>query len=425
MKAPVLFLLVSLCCAAETRTLTLSQAIDLALQQNPDLMLSRLDQQKARDQVTITKDPFSLHVYAGSGAAYTNGFPTSIDGNAPSIFQAKSVKSIFDRSLSYQVSATKEAVRGAGFDVTTKQDEVVYRVASLFLDAEHASRSLVVAQQQAGNLTRFKDLTDARVQEGRAIQHDSRKAGNQILHAQDTVLSLENNATTAERSLAVVLGLNPGDRVHPAGEQRPALAAPLSEEEAIAGALDRSMEIKRLESSMQVKTLEVKSYRAQWLPKVDLVAQYNLLGKYNHYEQYFSHFQANNVELGASFSIPVIHGRAASAYIAQAQGEITRLRTQVVMARSRITADLEQAFDNVKLADSRRDLARDDLEVAREQTGIDLALLDEGKTQQSVIEKDRADEQAMWLAYYDTQLQAERARLDVLKLSGTLQVALK
>src|SRR5689334_21832597 len=101
MRAPVLFLLCAVVCAAESRTLTLRQALDLALQQNPDLVISRLDQQKARDQVTITKDPFMPHVYAGSGAAYTNGFPTSIDGNAPSIVEARTVMSLFDRPQSY------------------------------------------------------------------------------------------------------------------------------------------------------------------------------------------------------------------------------------------------------------------------------------------------------------------------------------
>ena len=425
MRVPALFLLLALSCAAETRTLTLRQALDFALQQNPDLVIARLDQEKARDQVVITKDPFSLHVYAGSGMAYTNGFPSSIDGNAPSIFQAKSVMSIFDRPQTYQVAAAKEAARGSGFDVTSKQEEIAYRVASLFLDAEHAARSLSAAQQEAANLTRVKDLTDARVQEGREIQHESRKAMNQVRHAEDSIHALEDSAAATERSLAMVLGMNPADRVHPAEEQRPALVSPLSAEQAIAAALDRSPEIKRLESTMQVKTLEMKSYKAQWMPKVDLVAQYNLLGNFNHYSQYFSHFQANNVELGASFSIPVIHGRAASAYISQAQSEITKLRTQVLSTRSRITNDLQQAFDTVKRADSKRDLARDDLDLARDQTTIDLALLDEGRTTQSAIEKDRADEQGMWLAYYDAQLLAERARLDVLRLSGGLLEALR
>ena len=43
---------------AEVRTLTLRQAIDLALEQAPEVALARLDQQKSRDQVTVLKDAF-------------------------------------------------------------------------------------------------------------------------------------------------------------------------------------------------------------------------------------------------------------------------------------------------------------------------------------------------------------------------------
>src|SRR6266446_10857606 len=108
MKLPAIFLVLAVCASAplalsEVRTMTLRQALDLALAQNPDLMLARLDQQKARDQVIIAHDPFVPKVFAGSGAAWTTGFPNSIEGSAPSIFQAKTVMALYDRPQSYQV----------------------------------------------------------------------------------------------------------------------------------------------------------------------------------------------------------------------------------------------------------------------------------------------------------------------------------
>ena len=72
-------------------------------------------------------------------------------------------------------------------------------------------------------------------------------------------------------------------------------------------------ELRKLESNLQIKTLEAKSFRAQRLPKVNLVAQYSLLAKYNNFQNYFQRFSRNNVELGASFEIPVLAGRAGAA----------------------------------------------------------------------------------------------------------------
>src|SRR6476646_886181 len=122
MKTLVLFSLTSLCALAEVKTMTLRQAIDTALQQNPDVVLARLDQTRARADVTIAKDAFVPKVYAGSGAAYTNGFPTSIDGNAPAILQARTQMAIFDRPQSLRAAQSNEAARGAEIDIGLRQD---------------------------------------------------------------------------------------------------------------------------------------------------------------------------------------------------------------------------------------------------------------------------------------------------------------
>src|SRR3984885_2391786 len=117
----------------EVRVLTLRQALDLALAQNPDLLLARLDQQKARYQVTVTHDPFSPKVFAGSGAAWSTGFPNSIDGSAPSIVTVKTQMALFNRPQSYLVAQANEDARGGGGDVARRQGEVIYRGGSLCL----------------------------------------------------------------------------------------------------------------------------------------------------------------------------------------------------------------------------------------------------------------------------------------------------
>ena len=103
--------------------------------------------------------------------------------------------------------------------------------------------------------------------------------------------------------------------MHAADGPLPALEAPISEDEAISRALDNSPEVKRLESDLQAKALELKSYHAYRLPKADLVAQYSLLSPFNNIQKFFNHFQLNNVEVGASFSVPLLAGKAGKAYI--------------------------------------------------------------------------------------------------------------
>jgi outer membrane protein len=424
MKASAVFLLLSCSAFAEVRTMTLKQALDLALNQSPEVVMARLDRQKARDQVTIARDPFVPKVFAGSGAAWTYGFPGSIDGNAPSIFQAKTVMSIFDRPQSYQIAQANENARAADVAIGLQQDEVAYRITNLYLDAEQASRSLAAVQRQLDNLVRVKELMDVRISEGRELPIETKKANLAVLRARLRADGLSAELVNAETSLSLALGYGPDDRVR-AVQEAQTFEPPVSEEGSIEKALEENRELKRLESNLQAKTLEIKGWQSQRLPKINLIAQYALFGKYNNFQDYFQKFSRNNIQLGASFEVPVLTGRSHSAYAAQAEAEAAKLRVEVSRTRGRITADIRRSYQEVRRADNAREVARADLDLAREQLSIDLAQYDEGRTPLARVEASRAEENEKWLAYYDAQHTAETARVNVLRQTGTLIAAIK
>lgn len=93
---------------AEVHSLTLSQAVELALKQNIDVLLARLDEQEARHGVRVAKDPFATHIVAGSGLAYSSGFPMSIEGAAPAVVQARAIQALFNRSQSFRVAQARK-----------------------------------------------------------------------------------------------------------------------------------------------------------------------------------------------------------------------------------------------------------------------------------------------------------------------------
>ena len=269
----VILLLCACSAFAETQTLTLRQALDLALKQNPELVLARLDQQRARYAVTIARDPFMPKVYAGSGAAWTSGFPASVDGAAPSIVNARTQMALFDQPQRYQIAQANENLRGSEIDVSKQQDEIAFRVAALYLDAEQAARSLEVARRQTESVARVLEIMRARVGEGRELAIEVTRADLAVKRANLAVETLVDNVTNAETSLAIVLGLAPGDRVHAAGEERAPLVVPVTEDQSIEAAIEANKDIRRLESNMQAKMLDIKGYKAQRLPKVNLIAQ--------------------------------------------------------------------------------------------------------------------------------------------------------
>jgi hypothetical protein len=70
-------------------------------------------------------------------------------------------------------------------------------------------------------------------------------------------------------------------------------------------------------------------------------------------------------------------------------------------------------------------VARLDLEVAREQVAVDLAQMQEGRLSMRVMEEARIGENAKWIALYDAQYALEKARWNVLRLTGQLMAAVE
>ncbi len=400
--------------------MTLRQAVELAMKQNPDIALARIDAEKARQAIRVAKDPFAPRLTVGSGLAYSNGFPLSIEGSAPSIVQAQAAQYLFNRPQSYAVAQAKENARGASLGVAGKRDEVGYRIASLFLDAERAARVGDLADKDADSQQKVLDAVTAQVEEGRALPLAQKTAAYQLAVSRELADNLASDRETAETALAIALGFSAEDRVVPASNPRPAPALPGSEAQAIETALSSNMDLRRLESQVTAKQLELRGARAARLPRIDLVAQYGLFAKFNHYEDYFRSFQRNNGEIGVAVQLPVLTGPGVAAQAAQAQTDIARLKIEMANTRNRLSADLQQAFRDNRKAETAAEVARLDLEVAREQLSVDLAQMQEGRLALRDVEEARIVENRKWIAFYDAQYTAERARWNVLRLTGEL-----
>jgi outer membrane protein len=410
--------------SAETIPMTLRQTVESALKQNPDLVLARLEEQKARAGVLLARAPFIPRLVVGSGLAYSDGFPMSIEGAAPSVVQANATQFLFNRPQNYTVAQARENVRSAQLGAEAKREEVAYRAASLFADAERAGRLSGLAAKDAQSLEQVLTTVEAQVREGRALPLAEKQAELNLARARQTSENLESDQAAAETGLAVALGFSAEDRVEPVVEERPP-AQTLPEQQAIDQALASNNELKQLESEIAAKQLEVRGERASRLPRVDLIAQYAMLARFNNYEEFFKHFQRNNGQLGVSLQLPVIPGPAIKAATAGTEAEIAHLRAELNSTRNRLISDIQQSYREMKKTSTTADVARLDLEVAREQLSVLLAQVQEGRATLRQVEESRMAENDKWMAFYDSMYSVEKARWNLLRLSGGLVAALE
>ena len=167
-------------------------------------------------------------------------------------------------------------------------------------------------------------------------------------------------------------------------------------------------------------------YKAARLPQVDLVAQYSLFAKYT-YQQYFpsNRFQRNNTQIGFAVSIPVLVGSGRQGFLQQSLTDMQKLRVRTDQVRNRILVDTRRSYEQWQQAQSIRDLTRMKLDLAREELTVKLAQNAEGRMPLSELERARIDESNLWMQLYDSEAQVTRAKLAILRQTGTLMAAIQ
>ncbi|HVW11585.1 MAG TPA: TolC family protein [Bryobacteraceae bacterium] len=416
---------VPVCAFAETHTMTMKQAVDRGLASNPDVTLAKLDELKAIQGIKVAEAPFYPRIGAGTGLAYTNGFPLSIEGSAPSIIQAKANEYLFNQPQRYAVKQERENAKTAGFAAAQKRDEIAFQIASLYIDADRANRLIDTAQGQIGSFEKVLSTVQARIEEGRELSIDGAQAQVNLTRAKVRLSDLESDRDTAERKLAIALGYGADDLVAPSSEERPAAAQTEDEAAAVQTALAASPEIKRIQSELVAKGFEIKGTESRRLPQVDLVAQYALFAKYNNLQQYFAKFQRNNGELGASIQFPLFAGVGIKAEIAQLDTDQKHLEVELESAKANIQMAVHQAYQGIDRSKLASDLAKQDLDLARQRLTLVLDQLSDGHATLRDTEQARIDEGEKWIAFYDAQFNFERARLELLRQTGALVASLQ
>lgn len=410
---------------AETYRLTMAQAVDRAISQNPQVVMAKLDERKVAESVGTAKDPFTPKLIVGSGLAYTNGFPLSVEGSAPSIIQVVAKQAILNRPLTYKLAESRESARGAQFSTAIQRDEIAFQTASLYLDIVALQRSVRTLADEIGPLERVVAVVTERVTAGRELPIEQRKAELSLARVQRNLAQLRASQVTLSAQLASLCGMTAEDTVEVIETSGQVAYDPVPEEQAIDEAIRNSKDVRRLQSAMLAKGFAVKAAKSARLPQVDLISQYALLGRYNNYDRFFASFERHNYQFGATFKLPVFAGAAAHADAAVADIDIERLRAEMNDTRNRITLNVRKSLSDFKVAEDARNFARLDLDVARDSTSVLLAQQEEGRIPLTQLEESRTIESERWLTFFQAQTDVEKAKLRILRQTGLLTTVLR
>src|SRR5579864_170892 len=400
---------------------TLKQAVATSLQKSREISLARLQYETSRQEAGVTRSQFLPNLYTGSGVAYTSGFPLLAGGGAPALFNVTYNQELFNLPARGEVRAQEQKGEQQRFAIDAVRDGVIQRTVSTYLELAKVRRQLELLSGERESAQKILDYTRQRAQAGYELPIEVTRAQLTAAQVEQRTAQLEDQEETAADQLRLLLGLEPDQAIEVTAENIPP-AADQTISNLVAGALRNNPEVKVAESERVASEERLRGERGGYWPTIGLIGQYNLLAKFNNYDQFFNKFQRNNFIVGVDIKIPIFASRT-GASVSFAQANLTASQMQVENKRAQVSLDVRHQARQARQMDMNREVARLQLELAQQNLQVLQSQFQQGRTSIRDLEAGQLDENEKWLAFLDAEYSHQQSELDLLRTTGQLAQA--
>jgi outer membrane protein TolC len=401
------------------KPLAFRTAIELALKNSATTGLSQADLQRARSVVRQTKDVFLPQMVLGSGLGGSYGFPLSLEGAAPSIFNVNLQGALINLAQRNYVKAAKSDV-----DVTTAQNadrrnDVMMETALDYVQLDLLDSSLTIQREQQQSAQKFQDIVTQRIQAGLDSQVEGTRAKLAGARTRLDIAQTQAAADQLRLRLSQLTGL-PVTAIRTSTETIPEMP-PVAQDQDLPGeAVKNNPLVKVAEAGAQAKEFRAQAERRQLYPAIDFVGQYAVLARFNNYDQFFQKFQRHNVTAGVAIRFPFFNpvqraaADAAKADAAKSRKEAQTVKEQVSTETLKLQRSVEQLAAARDVAQLEHQLAQSDIEAAH-------AKIESGAASIKDEENARVAEHERYTAYLNSSFELDRAQIQLMRQIGQLE----
>jgi outer membrane protein len=404
--------------AGISRKLTLRDAVNLAVNNSRDLALARLQYGLVQREAGVAGSAFRPNFYAGTGVAYTSGFPLVSGGGAPAIFALSYDQQIFNPPLKGDQRAAQQRAEGQKFSMEGVRDAVMVRAALGYLELAKVRHALELMRSERLSAGRILDATRERADAGRELPIEVTRSQLTAARVEQRIAQLEDRDESLSGELRDMMGLQADQSIEVSTEDIPG-AASEEAKDLVSQAMADNVELKQAEFEKRAREEKLKGQRGGYWPTFSLTGQYNVLGKFNNYTDFFNKFQRNNVIFGVAIQIPIFASRT-SAAVAFAKSDYDAASLALEKKRSELSMEVRQKARQVHETDLGGEVARLELQLAQENVRVLQAQFDQGRGSLKDLEAAHLEENDKWLAYLDANYARQQAQLDLLRTTGQL-----
>ncbi|MGE5725008.1 MAG: TolC family protein [Acidobacteriota bacterium] len=415
---------IALALPARAQDFTLQRAIQLALAHSTATGASTADQMHAYEAYMEARSGFIPQVTVGSDVGYAYGFPLSLEGSAPTVFNVTSQSSVLNLAQREFVRAAKAEWRASSAQDRDRRSQVMLDTTLSYAELNKWERELQVLRDQSNVTHNIEYSVLQRVKEGVDSPVDETKARLTSAQVRLRIAQAEGSADLLRTHLSQLTGV-PAQSITTVGDSIPALPTPdppPSPAPAVAAVQSNDV-VEAAELRARAQLLKAKGeHRALW-PSIDFAAQYGLISSaLTNFEQFFriNTFQNQNVTFGLVIRLPFLNfsqkaaARAADADAIRAGKDAQATKDEVSMETLRLQRAVEQAAAARDVADLQNQLAQSGLTTA--QTRMQSAVATLNELQNAQFQSDLRSAELM-----DAQFDRERTQLQLLRATGGLE----
>jgi outer membrane protein TolC len=370
--------------AQQSNALTLKEAVQLALKQNPQVQIANLnlaqsvqDRDIARSGLLPQADFETLdratryNIYALFGSK----FPGIAQHGGPfQFFQAGPNFSmpIFDLTLWRRWQSAHQGIRATEAQETTVREQIVLLVVSQYLGGLRAGAAVVAAQSRVDLAQALYDQASDLQKNGVGTGLDTLRANVELQNEKQRLIEAQTQNEVALYGLVRLLNLDPHQKIELADQPSFFQTPEFEANESIEQAFSTRPEMKALEARERIALLEKKTASESRLPSINFGGNWAYQGL-----SLPSSIPSYNLQI--SFDVPILTGGRIRAQIARSDLELKKvlreradLHDQIALEVKTSVAQLQSARHEVDVANLGVKLAQEEVTQARDrfQAGV-------------------------------------------------------
>lgn len=418
MKSHVLCFLFLVTLSAVAEPVPLKHVVELALAHSTTAGSAAADEQRALAAYHEARNQYIPQVVAGAGLGASYGFPLSLEGAAPSLFNVNSQSALYNPSLREFVRAARTDWQASTLQGKDQRNQVIQDTVLSYTELNKWETLLSHLQQVYSEASKMEQLVNERIQEGVDSEAARNQARLSTARAYLRMTEARGSIDVLRRRISQLSGL-PADSIETTTDSIPTLPEVKQEEDMAARALAGNPAVIAADTRAVAQQLRAKGEHRALLPSFDFAAQYAVLSRFNNYDEFYQRFERNNASVGVSIRFPFLnpsqfaHARAADAEAIRARKDAQAAKDQVSEETLRLQRSVQQLAAAAQVAELEYQVASSNLEVLQirsESSNATLHDVDDARTQSN----------ERFNALQDARFQLERAQITLLRATGDL-----